>query len=235
MSTFDLRVMTANLGAGIAPDEDVRQAIKHERPDIVAMQELTAKQGERLRKELAESYPYVVLHGDSHEGRGVFSRFPIAHHHVVQFAEDRPDIRVVVDVCGIALTVIVGHPRPQRITPKGLAFRRASLRQMLRLGRAAIDQGNTILLGDLNMTPRHPGYQRISQLGIIDAFSEAGSGPGYTFPAIIRTGKTYLRIRPVVRFDYIWVTPDIGIQASYVGNATGSDHLPVVADITITR
>lgn len=233
MHASELRVMTANVGAGIALDRRIIRAIHREHPDIIAMQELTAAQGSRLRDALVADYPHAMMSGDSNEGRGIFSKHPIIRERIVHLAKDRPDIVAVIDVDGVSLTVVVGHPRPQRVTSRGLAFSLASLRQMIHLGRLAIDEGNTILVGDLNMTPRHPSYLRIAHLGMVDAFAHAGKGRGLTFPVSLGKSTNNLPVPPVVRFDYIWVTPDVRVRSCHVGAMTGSDHLPVVADITL--
>lgn len=232
-------VMTANLAAGLAPDDQVVAAIRHERPDIVAFQELLSEQAVRLGQELARDYAYTAFIADGNEGRGILSTFPIAWAHEMEISEGRPDIVSLIDVDGQDLFLVVAHPRPQKVTRTGLFFSFGSKRQILRLGKITTDSPTGILLGDLNMSPRHPGYTRLTDLGLVDAFAAKGTGTGNTFPtrvSSIRKRSDRLarqKVPPLVRFDYIFCTPNIEIDASWVGTDTGSDHAPVLARIRL--
>ena len=96
-----------------------------------------------------------------------------------------------------------------------------------------------MLVGDFNMTPRHPGYARLEKLGLVDAFAEKGRGSGNTVPTRVGSVRVAAermarrRVPPVVRFDYIWCTPNLEVEAAWVGTDTGSDHAPVLARLRI--
>lgn len=231
--------MTANVAAGLAPDDAIEASVRAEDPDIVAFQELTQNQANRLREALADLYEHVAFIADGNEGRGVMSRFPIRSSRAIEFAAGRPDSITEVEIGGTMLTVVVAHPRPQRITRSGLVFGFSSLRQMIHLANHTREAAPAVMVGDLNMSPRHPGYRRLRQLGLQDAWFAAGRGLGLTFPT--RVGNTRWssgrlarrRVTPVVRFDYIWCTTDITVQAVWVGPDSGSDHAPVLARLSI--
>lgn len=229
--------MTANVGAGLAPDEQVEAAVRAEQPDIVAFQELPRAQAARLQDRLADAYPHAIFNGDGNEGRGILSAFPIVWAHPVEISEGRPDIVSLIDIEGDDLFVVVGHPRPQKLRPTGLTFAFGSKRQILRLGEITTDRATAVLVGDFNMTPRHPGYARLAKLGLIDAFATKGEGSGNTFPTrvgSVRASSSRVarqRVPPVVRFDYIFCTPNLKVEAAWVGADTGSDHAPVVARV----
>ncbi|HLU34978.1 MAG TPA: endonuclease/exonuclease/phosphatase family protein [Thermomicrobiales bacterium] len=235
----ELLVMTANVGAGLAFDDQVEAAVRAEDPDIVAFQELPRAQAQRLRERLADRYPHASFNGDWNEGRGILSAYPIVWAHPVEISQGRPDIVALIDVNGQELFFIVGHPRPQRMTATGLVFSFGSKRQILRLGEMTTGRAMAVLVGDFNMTPRHPGYARLEKLGLVDAFAEKGRGSGNTFPT--RVGSVRVasermarrRVPPVVRFDYIWCTPNLEVEAAWVGTDTGSDHAPVLARLRI--
>lgn len=232
-------VMTANLAAGLAPDDQVVAAIHRERPHIVAFQELLREQADRLEHRLGNDFAYARFIADGNEGRGILSTFPIAWAHRMEIAEGRPDIVALLDVDGQDLFLVVAHPRPQKMTPAGLLFPFGSKRQILRLGEITRGTPAGILVGDMNMTPRHPGYARLKELGLVDAFAARGSGAGNTFPtrvSSIRKRSDRLarqKVPPLVRFDYIWCTPGIEIDAAWVGADTGSDHAPVLARVRL--
>ena len=98
-----------------------------------------------------------------------------------------------------------------------------------------------VLLGDLNLTARHPVYARLRGAGLRDAFRDAGRGRGATLP--MRPGHSG-RLRrgwrgprpgpvPLLRVDYVWHTPDLGALDCWVGPDAGSDHLPVLARLAL--
>jgi len=232
-------VMTANVGAGLARDASILRAIHASRPGIVVFEELPRAQAHRLHRALDDAYPEAAFFADGNEGRGILSRYPIHEVEVLEIAIGRPDCRAEIMVDGVRLTVIVAHPRPQRITRSGLLFDFPSRRQFLRLARIARDAAPAVLLGDFNMSPRHPGYARIRDLGLVDAWAERGVGRGLTFPTRIGSvrgaseGLARRRVVPVVRFDYIWCTPDISVDAAWIGPDAGSDHAPVSARLRL--
>jgi endonuclease/exonuclease/phosphatase family metal-dependent hydrolase len=232
-------VMTANLAAGLATDDQVVASVAHERPDIVAFQELTRGQADRLRERFSGMFPYMEFIADGNEGRGLLSTFPIAWAHEIEIAVGRPDIVALLDVEGRDVFFVVAHPRPQKVSRAGLSFSFASMRQILRLGEMTSGYAMGILVGDLNMSPRHGGYGRLEKMGLVDTFAAKGRGAGNTFP--IRFGSARgasprmarRKVPPVVRFDYVWVTPNIEVELAWVGTDTGSDHAPVLARVRL--
>lgn len=236
-----ITVMTINVGNGLAPDGQVLRALRESDADIIGIEELNRRQAQLLEKALNDAYPYTAFFGDSFEGRGLLSRFPFVSAELVYLIPDRPDVVASVDVGPMVLTVIVGHPRPQIMRRGRVKFEMASLRQILGLARLAHGQPPAILLGDFNMGPRHPGYARFRQLGLGDAFAEAGSGRGSTFPIRLgmastgpdREHRRKIRAIPVKRFDHIWHTPDLVADRAWIGPDAGSDHASVMARILL--
>ena len=232
-------VMTVNVGNGLAPDDQVLGALRESDADIIGIEELNRRQALIVEEGLGDAYPYSAFFGDSYEGRGLLSRFPIRSADLVHIIADRPDVLAVVDIGPLLLTVIVGHPRPQELKGGRVKFRTASLRQILQLGRLAQQEFPAVLVGDFNMSPRHPGYARFEKLGLTDAFAVGGTGRGWTFP--IRLGiagadpsqKRIVPAFPVKRFDHIWHTPDLRTERAWIGPDAGSDHASVVARILL--
>jgi endonuclease/exonuclease/phosphatase family metal-dependent hydrolase len=75
----------------------------------------------------------------------------------------------------------------------------------------------TVILGDLNAEPGSAEMELLAQAGLVDAWSVAGSGPGFTWRADA----------PDQRIDWIWVTPDLIVKEFTITETTASDHLPV--------
>lgn len=78
------------------------------------------------------------------------------------------------------------------------------------------------LLGDLNARPTAPElaplFARFS-----DAWAVAGEGHGFTFPAS----------DPRARIDYALVSPQLRVRRASVPAPAGSDHLPLVAEVSL--
>ena len=82
--------------------------------------------------------------------------------------------------------------------------------------------GRAIVGGDLNEGPDMPAAELFAS-GLTDAFAAAGEGGGLTFPAR----------EPRARIDYLFASPGIEVQRAWVVPTTASDHLPLVADLSL--
>jgi endonuclease/exonuclease/phosphatase (EEP) superfamily protein YafD len=236
-----ITVMTANLWNGLAPDVQVIEAIRSSGAEVIGLEELNRRQARVIEEAVSDLYPWVATFGDSYEGRGVLSRLPLVSVEMVHLVADRPDVLAVVDTGTILLSVIVGHPRPQILRRGRVRFQMSSLRQILRLGRLARERSPAVLLGDFNMSPRHPGYNRFEKLGLTDSHVAGGVGAGRTFPIRMRvTGAErdpnlarIVSMPPIKRFDHIWHTPNIRTEQAWIGPDSGSDHASVMARLIL--
>ena len=90
---------------------------------------------------------------------------------------------------------------------------------------AASDGGAVIVGGDLNATPDMRAVRRISA-ALRDAWTDAGHGPGPTFPAVA----------PAARIDYVFVGGQVQVMHARVATddaSSASDHLPVAVDLRL--
>ncbi|MGH3663647.1 MAG: endonuclease/exonuclease/phosphatase family protein, partial [Micromonosporaceae bacterium] len=81
-----------------------------------------------------------------------------------------------------------------------------------------------ILLGDFNAPPHAPELAPLWER-LVDTWSVSGGVPGLTYPAA----------NPVKRIDYVAVSKRVKVRGVQVPGTLASDHLPVVADLTLTR
>jgi endonuclease/exonuclease/phosphatase family metal-dependent hydrolase len=85
------------------------------------------------------------------------------------------------------------------------------------LDKAAVPHA---LVGDFNARPTAPELAPLlERLG--DAWTVAGDGDGYTFPAP----------EPTARIDYVLVSSQLAVSGACVPALPGSDHLPLVAEL----
>lgn len=152
----DLTVLTANVGNGQSPDERLIAAILASKADIVGLQELNRRQAAVLQERLTDVYPERFAFADSYEGQAIFSRYPVDSAWPMTLVPGRPDCAARIDLGGREITVIVAHPRPPRIQRRGIVSDRRSQRHIVQLGQLAQEAAPAIMLGDFNMTPRHP-------------------------------------------------------------------------------
>jgi endonuclease/exonuclease/phosphatase family metal-dependent hydrolase len=82
---------------------------------------------------------------------------------------------------------------------------------------------HSVILGDLNAEPGSLEMAMLAEAGLIDAWSVAGAGPGYTWRADAADQ----------RIDWIWVTPDLLVTGFTIPQTTASDHLPIWVELEI--
>ena len=232
-----LTVATYNVGNGLATPARLARFVRECGADLIGLQELDSAQADALARVAIEQLPYQVVRGTGFSGRGLLSRFPIVEHEWLDLVPDRPDLRAMVRTPAADVTFVVAHPPPPRLRKEGVIFNLDTLAQIDRLAQLAAESRYSVLVGDFNMTARHPSYLRLVDAGLVDSYRAAGVGRGATFPA--RPGRirrlnhrlSWLPLPPFARFDYIWHTPDLEPLTAWIERGAGSDHLPVFARI----
>lgn len=72
--------------------------------------------------------------------------------------------------------------------------------------------------GDFNSTPDNPVLQMVAAMKLHDAWTECGSGDGFTYPANA----------PAKRIDYLWLSADLHCATAQVVDTQISDHRPLL-------
>ena len=88
--------------------------------------------------------------------------------------------------------------------------------------------GPLVVLGDFNASEQSPMVENLKRAGLHDAFSEAGTGWGYTIGHALNRGIDLFRI------DHILLSPAFQTRRFRVGHQGGSEHNPIFADVTLT-
>ena len=234
--------MTCNLGNGRAKPERLVQVLGTCGADVIGMQEVSHEQAEALTRQLSAEYPHQALFPGGFAGKAVLSRYPLVHSEQLQLSTVRPDLLVRMKIDELHLSLIVAHPPPPRLFWKGIRFDPQTWRQIQALVKLAGESPPTILLGDFNLADWWGEYAYIRASGLQDAFATTGKKPGYTLPRrigpwrrfkMINRMLSWLPLIPVLRVDYIWHTKDLHSLEAWVGEDTGSDHLPVMARLAL--
>jgi len=232
------RVMTCNVGNGRAEPQRLIQVLRDAEADLVGIQELSDEQAKAISDNLGKEYPYQAMFPGGFAGKATLSRFPILAHEQLHLSTVRPDLQTMIDLSEVRLTFIVAHPPPPRPRWSGLKFDAQTWKQIRTLAELAIEHSPAILLGDFNLADWWGEYAYLRSTGLKDAFFEAGNERGHTLPRRFGPWKRFLALNrllsglplvPMVRVDYIWYTVPLKCQQAWVGQDTGSDHLPVLA------
>ena len=241
LKAFQFKIMSYNSGAGLSRPESLVAMLRSSGSDIVGLQELEVSQSRAIEDTLSNEYPYQVLCPAGFEGKGLASRFPIIEHEQIDLYPGRPDLRCVIDLEGVSLTVIVAHPPPP-ISFLGTGFDRRAKSQIEGLTHLARSSPRSVILGDFNATSWQDNCARMRAAGLVDSFQLAGRGRGFTLPRrfgpwrrleVVGSMLRGLSLYPFLRVDYIWHTPDLRCLKAWVGDDAGSDHLPVLAQLAL--
>lgn len=81
----------------------------------------------------------------------------------------------------------------------------------------------TVLMGDMNAEPDWPEIDLFREAGLVDAWEQAGEGPGLTWPSD----------EPFQRIDWVWLSPDLMATHAETISSTASDHRGVFADLEL--
>ena len=225
-----LRVMTFNIASYISDPTDITRAIRESDADIVGMQETSEDHAAYLDEHLADIYPYrrfEPIPGNVIQGKGFLSRYPIINYRVFWLNAPFPYQRVVVDVEGVQVTVIVAHSHFPPFIPSPSADVRATSREMAGIYDQLAEDRPALVLCDCNITDQDPGYPVLAEAGLVDSFREAGWGFGGTFKSLLPVA--------LARIDYIWHSDHFRAVEAWVGQDASSDHLPLLADLVLVE
>lgn len=233
------RVMTYNIQHGAGADSNIdllrtAEAIKREKPDIVALEEVDNGVERTARRDLtAELAAMTGLTGYFSNnfhfqgglyGNAVLTRFPIlmatnTHYQMLRTNEQRGIIQLLLDVHGRKLLFMVTH----------IDFRKDNAERLLNVAEikriiAQYPGLPIVLCGDFNDFPDTPVHRAMKET-FDDAWELIGEGKGFTFPSP----------DPNRRIDYIWLLKDKSVAPikAWVPVTEASDHRPLVADLKL--
>jgi vancomycin resistance protein VanJ len=227
-------VMTYNVLWSNTQVDRVAAAIEEQDPDIVGLHEILPSMGAALEERLAGRYPHRKLENSY----GILSRFPILHYEFYQLDHGTGSWvqQMVLEIDGHRVNLLNAHPRSPPLEgfhPFGLPLgiptgflnqgRDADIRDLL----SQIEQLDEplIVIGDFNLTDQQSLYAPLTR-HLRDAHRESGWGMGFTFTRFPNIGI------PMWRIDYVFYSPDLVALSSSTGDYGGSDHRPVIAELT---
>lgn len=213
-----LRVLTHNVDADNTDVAGTTEVLLSADADIVALEELDPSGQGDYRESLAEAYPFHVVHGTV----GLWSKYEIVDSQPVDIEIGwTRAMRAVIETPDGPAAVYVAHLASVRVGTDGFtSSQRDATAQALGSAIDAEEFDRVVLLGDLNGTAQDRSLAPITyQLESTQAL--AGAGFGFSWPAAF----------PMARIDHILVR-GVTATSSWSLDRTGSDHLPVAADLS---
>ena len=217
-----LRLLSINLAIEHARSADVRTAIARFEPDVIVFQEYTATRAAALGDALQATYPtrFERPRNDSF-GLAVFARVPV--HALTPFTlgdSKTPQVRLEIP-WGTSQLVLYGI----HLVPIHAGLYDRHRREFADLAqRVARETGPTVLVGDFNFVTHGALSRHLEGMGYLDTHALAGSGRGPSWPVqLMQLGI------PGIRIDHVYVGPGLTAREAWVGEANGSDHLPIGA------
>jgi endonuclease/exonuclease/phosphatase (EEP) superfamily protein YafD len=196
-------------------------------PDVIWLSEVPATRPAALEEAfdvMAAAYPYGMAWAPA-PGRELrfLSRFPLRAREEFnpERARGRPGMRLVLDVQGQLLTVYALHTHP----PTQAWSLKARNEALSWVGaRVAASDGPVLVLGDLNTSAFSPFFRRWV----------GDSGLRCPSPWTCATGTWPAPWRPLVTpIDHVLAKGALQVQSLKRGPATGSDHYPLQAELTL--
>ncbi len=250
-----LRVMTLNiLRLNFAP-ERILAYVEQVQPDIVFLQEIERGSTQQTTLlALNEAYPYQAELADEMRLQHytainlTLSRRPfLAAQPVAINAPGMPYLsRQVIEYDGQPIALynihLVAPVGSRPLTQWGenyfvrvfLGFDDRQRNQQLEALLAHLQHETLpyIVAGDFNTSDTSMTYTTRLAPHLHDSFRQAGQGLGMTWPVAETFGWAAF-LPSFIRMDYIFHSPELMTVAASVGDAVGSDHRPVLADLAM--
>jgi len=248
INSSSLRILSHNTAQDLPDFDNIDRLIRQSNVDIVILQEVTKENIDRHLQNLLDEYPYQVygpLQDEKQIGMGILSRYPLTNMANFKLVDGGLVFqqKVSVNVDGAVITIYNIH-----LTFPWVRMKQSSLISNLsfpfyddQVRRQEIDRlieilqnepNPVILAGDFNFNEQSSDYRRLTSF-LVDSFDSAGFGFGFTWPAN-RTPSVNIRPAiPSMRIDYILHSPTIQTSSAQVLSETGSDHKPVLVELTL--
>ncbi|MEV6526559.1 endonuclease/exonuclease/phosphatase family protein [Longispora sp. NPDC051575] len=224
-----IRVLSANLLGGGADMGVLRRLIAEQRVDVLSVQELTHE----ADRQLAALFPHrVALPEDGVAGTGLYSRYPLTRlPHLEPVSSFRmPAARL--DLPGASVELLAVHP----MAPSERINMALTYAELNRIPRATPGGAVRVLVGDFNATLDHVEVRELLDSGYRDAADALGHGLTWTWPNIKHPATTALGVSlPPVTIDHVLVDERVAVRGFDVYDLPGSDHRPVLAELTLPR
>lgn len=238
-----LRVATFNLNCRNPYPDQILEAIRATRADVVFLQETTVELERFLSDQLQANYPYFYATG--YDGRFAEERLAFASRIQLRQVTYSPPGQgffgfytamcpvgdTEVKLINVHLTPFMVH-RGSGIPAIWAEIQRAEgahAEEMKAITRAFAIEQPVIIAGDFNSLSIFDAPRRLAKMGFVDSFAAKHDEPDAHPTWHGTVDSTVLRLR----LDYIFHTRRLQTEKSEIIEKGGSDHLPVVSDLKL--
>ncbi|WP_431802251.1 endonuclease/exonuclease/phosphatase family protein [Halobacillus andaensis] len=251
--SVDVRVMTYNIQAGMGADgqydpDAIADVIKESQAEVVALQEVDVHWGarsqfenvvDRLADQLDMDYTFAPIYDNppleengprQQFGVAIMSKYPILKETnqeitrlSTQDASPEPTLtpgfaEAIINVQGSLIPFYSTH-----LDYRGDPYiREMQVDDMLQIFEE--QPGSKVLMGDMNASPEANELRPLLEK-FTDVWNTVNTTPGYTYPSL----------NPNNRIDHIYASDDIEVLDAHLIQSEASDHLPVIADLSVER
>jgi endonuclease/exonuclease/phosphatase (EEP) superfamily protein YafD len=193
--------------------------------DILLLLEVTDRNIKSLQQ-LIQTYPYRIINlnvGSEGTGTVLLSKFPILTHEVTKYSEfGNMLVSALLEITNKKVIFYGTHfPKPMSIQEYP-----ARLKQFMSLAHKINGKSFPIIVaGDFNATPYSPLFKRFLE---VSGLKDSRKGFGW-----LPSWPSYLPFcwLPI---DHILVSSDIHVKKRSNGSYIGSDHFPVLAELSLS-
>lgn len=202
--------------------------------DIVALQEVCEEEGSNTAEKLAErlGYQYCYAYNmdclwegkATRRGNAILSKYPIRtmHRYILSSVLPRTVIRGDIAIGNSVLHVISIHLVPH--FPDTPHLQREQVTSLVR----ELPKEKTVIMGDMNNVPTS------EPLTVMTQYFTDSDVRGVPTWCLYPDGPAHEKKESVVwKYDYILSTSDLCVTDFAVGTSNASDHLPVIAMLTL--
>ena len=219
-----LKIMSFNMLGDNRDFKAVFERIKEHDPEVLTVLEYT-DQWPTVLKALNETYPYRLEEPRWHGfGSAIFSKRPLTNVSTTQVTRgvtDNPFLSVDIEIGGTPVRLVAVH----LLSPMNRARLKIRNRQLTEIAASLVQRDiSTIVMGDFNCTPWSPF---LSDFMKRTHLRDSRSGFGYQ--ASWNALHPFLRI-PI---DHALVSPEIHVHSRKLGYVAGSDHYPLVFEVSL--
>lgn len=215
-----LRVLVLNVHTESSGFDQVRELIADENPDLIGLVEVDHRWLAAIAPAVAAYPAHLEEPRGDNFGIALYARGEL-HGAIERLGGSLPTIVADATIASARFHLILTHPVPP-ISDSNFLEQQAQLDAIAT--RAVSLPAPLLVIGDLNTTPWSRGFLRLLQRTQL-CDSRAGFGIQASYPAT----STILRI-PI---DHLLASCSVGVRDRRIARDVGSDHLPVILDLTI--
>ena len=227
---FTLKIMSYNMHS-IKDIRGIAEVIRQEKPDILLIQEYSNRLFSPSFHGLDKLYPELYMEVATKDFRqATFSRYPIKL--ISAELEKGRTQKMQIELPTGSIEVWNVHPMPPYlIPPEEFDAQMYALAEDI----PQVD-GPLIVAGDMNATDQSEVYRKFNHY-LQDAYWETGWGLGFSYPASpYKFMEMPFNTGPLWRIDYVFHSQHFyAISARTLTTSGGSDHLPVVVELSIVK